>query len=1512
MAKLTVTPPDLNECKTYEAFKRELSAWAAVTDLAEKKQGNYIALSLPNKSEFGNDLRERVFENLTVEELNAEDGLKKLTSFLDKELGKNAVDDVIEKWDAFDSCKKDGSQSLEEFIIEFETKSKRVQATGTVLSGEILAYMLMKRAGLSNLERMLVLSRVEMTDKKNIYKNVKTHMSNILGKCMKNSDNGPNFKLEPAFLAQHEDVLAAHGYHRNRAYTAPSKYQKYPGNTKYKKGNTYSKMDNRMDKAGRPVNPKGSDGKFMTCKACGSFRHLVKDCQHSFEKTNNHAFHVEDETHEESCNVAEELENIDNEFAIERFVLFTTDKEELSKFTSESINAAALDTCCTSTVAGEKWLKIYLNSLPGNMKDAVQGPFQGKKCFQFGNQGVLKSTAKYLLPAQIGGHKIMIAVDIIPSDIPMLLSKSEMKLRGTTLYMLEDRAEILGTTMDLKTTSAGHYLLPLLETGDKDKDQENVAVESVCVVNLKQATIDEKKTALTKLHKQFGHRPKQSFINLLQSAESWTEDMSEILDKIIEGCEGCIKRRRNPDKPAVAMAMATEFNEKVAMDLKIWNGKYILYMIDMWSRLTVAVVIPRKKPSDVIEAIMQKWVAVYGVMTALLSDNGGEFTGEEMREVKSTLNVVELTTGADSPWQNGLCERNHALADNILDRIHEDNPHMDLNTKLAWACMAKNSLQMVYGYSPNQLVFGKNPKLPNVVTDGPPAWENKTASEVLAKHLNALHSARTAFIKSESCHKLKLALKSKVRTNEQTFENGDIVYYRRDMEDKWLGQGKVVFQDGKVIFVRQGAYFVRVSANRILKAGEELARKISPEELSDSCGQNTCPAQNDQSPLKDSSSMSSSKNSLYGKGQARDQDITFFDDTPKDMVQETMLKESLLTKSPSNGSEEESSLQSVEDQSSPKNSADQSSFKNSGMSTAYQSQTQTEKILLRKNDRIRFKENDGWVDAVITGRGKTTGKYKNGFNVRRMDGVDDHSVDLEAVDYEMVMQPENEQILMVTIPKEEQNTPACLEAKQTELNKLKEFGTYEAVSDLEQDRISCTWVLSSKGEEIRARLVARGYEETREIPKDSPTLAKSSLRIILSIATSKGWTVETTDIKSAFLQGSTLDRVLFVKPPKEATDDKGKLWKLVKCLYGLRDASRQWYFKVRTTLLALGFKQSDLDPGVFYRHENGNLIGLVGLHVDDFIHAGDEKFNSTILPKAMEIFQVGKNERGSFMYTGFKIDQDAQGITLDQSHFTKNIEIKPIEASRLKDKKAVLTEDERSDLRKMTGSLNWAVRATRPDLSFEMIELSTKFRKGTVEDLTRARKALGNLKQNKAEIRIPNLGNANHWEMLLYSDAALGNLNDGIDSTGGHIILLTNANRKMCVAIDWQANKTRRVARSSLTAEALSLCDGLDNAIYLRDLIEEILNVSPHTIKIHARVDNQSTVDALNSTTAVHEKRLRREIGSMKQMCERGIVKSIDWVPGSEQLADVLTKRGVNGCELLQIIQSGRFTSSPA
>ena len=153
----------------------------------------------------------------------------------------------------------------------------------------------------------------------------------------------------------------------------------------------------------------------------------------------------------------------------------------------------------------------------------------------------------------------------------------------------------------------------------------------------------------------------------------------------------------------------------------------------------------------------------------------GEFNADEMREVMSILNVRVLTTAAESPFQNGLCERVHAVTDMMLLKLEEENKRTDSQTLLCWANMARNALQMWNGYSSHQLIFGKNPNLPGIMTDGLPGLEGSTSSEIFAKHLNALHSSRRAYIETEANERIRRALRGKIRAAEDIFEKGEKV-----------------------------------------------------------------------------------------------------------------------------------------------------------------------------------------------------------------------------------------------------------------------------------------------------------------------------------------------------------------------------------------------------------------------------------------------------------------------------------------------------------------------------------------------------------------------------------------------------------------------------------------------------------------------------------------------------------------------------------------------------------------
>ena len=86
---------------------------------------------------------------------------------------------------------------------------------------------------------------------------------------------------------------------------------------------------------------------------------------------------------------------------------------------------------------------------------------------------------------------------------------------------------------------------------------------------------------------------------------------------------------------------------------------------------------------------MQKWVGTFGVMGSIITDNGGDFSSHEMYQVMSILNVRVITTAAESPFQNGLCERVHAVTDRVLLKLKEENEKTGKQTLLSWANMAK-------------------------------------------------------------------------------------------------------------------------------------------------------------------------------------------------------------------------------------------------------------------------------------------------------------------------------------------------------------------------------------------------------------------------------------------------------------------------------------------------------------------------------------------------------------------------------------------------------------------------------------------------------------------------------------------------------------------------------------------------------------------------------------------------------------------------------------------------------
>lgn len=1410
-----IDPPTLGS-EPYELYKQELLAWREVTDLRKEKQGVVIALSLPKNDK--TQIREKVFDQISIDDLKKEDGLDILIAFLDKHLKKDDLADSLEKFGEFEDFQRKDGMTISEYIASFDSRYRKIEKLKMTLPPEILAFKLLRKANISKEETMLVLTGMNYANKSTLYEEAMNSLKKFKGDLTTgNGSSSSGIKLEPAFLAENEEALLAAGYVKQ--------YREGKGGKLGRGGYSRGRQGQQPN---RKMNPIGPDGKTLTCRCCGSFRHLVAECPHSWEsipKSSGQKKHAK-------VNITED----------ENVVLFTGyNKGDIVQLGIDAHNCAVLDSACSSTVCGKHWLENYVNSLNEKEKLKIKQTV-GQRTFKFGGGERLKSTGEYNLPAVVAGKEVFIKTDVVESDIPLLLSRKAMKTAGVKMDLETDTARIFGKDVALNLTTSGHYCIPIDRA-------EKMSVEQVFAVNFEQMDCKERYKTLIKLHRQFAHPPLKKLKALLQDAGQWKEDYQEILEDIGEKCNLCKRYMKTPPRPAVGLPMASKFNEKVAMDLKQWNGRWILHIIDIWSRYTISIFIPRKRSCDVINALMQGWIAVFGVMEAILTDNGGEFSSDEMREVMSILDVQIITTAADSPFQNGLCERVHAVTDMMLLKLSEENGKTNSQTLLCWANMARNSLQMWNGFSSHQLIFGKNPNLPGIMTDKLPALDGITSSEAFAQHLNVLHEARKAYIETESNERVRRALRTKVRAAEQIFENGEAVFYKREGKERWLGPARVVFQDGKVVFIRHGGIFVRVCPNRLTK-------------IHDTDSQNTA-----EKPDREC---------FDENGEARAETRPFIEN-PETRISETIP-------APTESSEV------IHDQDKRRETH----------------RSMINPVQVKVNDVIRYKVNDEWVTGTIMGRaGKVTGKYKTWYNVR--DGNnEDRSIDLGNIEWEMIHDTEINVTTVTASDKKTSQKTDIIVAKENELDKLTQFNTYEEVEASGQEVLSTRWVITTKEGKTKARLVVRGFEEKDiEIPRDSPTVSKGAMRIFLSVVAHEQWTVKTTDIKSAFLQGKELDREIYIRPPQESRTPNHKIWKLKHGLYGLKDGARQFYESVKEELLKLGFTQCKLDPAVFYIHQNKKLIGMICCHVDDFLHAGDQRFEK-LIDKLRERFSAGKMEEKTFKYIGFQIQQLSNKITLDHSNYINNMMNVTLDPGRAAEKNELLNEKEQTLYRKLIGQLNWAVQGSRPDMAYEMIAMSTKLKQAKVGDLVRAIKKINQLKDIRSFMTFPKMDKTRGLKIVIFTDASLGNINEGTGSTGAFIIWLIDSTGQCC-PIAWNAKKIKRVVRSTLAAEMLSLEEGLEAGIYYRHMLEDVLGLEARTIKIEAFVDNKSVIEALLSTRMVEDKRLRVDVAAIQESLKLHDIYQIQWIPGHLQLANVMTKQGASGFQLLKVLQSGNM-----
>lgn len=169
----------------------------------------------------------------------------------------------------------------------------------------------------------------------------------------------------------------------------------------------------------------------------------------------------------------------------------------------------------------------------------------------------------------------------------------------------------------------------------------------------------------------------------------------------------------------------------------------------------------------------------------------------------------------------------------------------------------------------------------------------------------------------------------------------------------------------------------------------------------------------------------------------------------------------------------------------------------------------------------------------------------------------------------------------------------------------------------------------------------------------------TTVKTLLSVSAAKKWSLTQLDISNAFLNGDLHEEIYMTLPPgytpKEGeTLPPNAVCKLQKSLYGLKQASRQWFLKFSGTLLGLGFKKSNSDYTLFIRHRGG-IYTAVLVYVDDIIIASNTdadvdqlKFH---LSEAFKLRDLGPLK----YFLGLEIARSSKGIAVCQRKYTLSL-----------------------------------------------------------------------------------------------------------------------------------------------------------------------------------------------------------------------------------------------------------------
>ena len=440
----------------------------------------------------------------------------------------------------------------------------------------------------------------------------------------------------------------------------------------------------------------------------------------------------------------------------------------------------------------------------------------------------------------------------------------------------------------------------------------------------------------------------------------------------------------------------------------------------------------------------------------------------------------------------------------------------------------------------------------------------------------------------------------------------------------------------------------------------------------------------------------------------------------------------------------------------------------------------------------------------------------------------------------------------------------------------------------------------------KVRYVAKGFAQRYGIDYDkttAPTVRLESFRAILHLAASLNWDLRQFDIKTAFLHGVLPENeTMYMEQPRGFEEPGKEEWvmRLMKSIYGMKQASRIWNQTFHNAVTEWGFKRLECDWCV-YRRDTPTGTVIFAVHVDDIISTAstpeeNDRFRDQLKSK-WEITQLGEPK----FALGIAISRDRNDRTITLSQSAKidalveeygQSDARPVDTPmvaglqlRRPDKAAPPSSDivewaDRTPYRSLVGSLMYLSVATRPDISYAVGRLSSFLDCYRLEHWEAAVRVLRYLKGTRSFVLT--LGGKNSLTLSGYSDSDYANCVDTSRSIGGYCFTLGSG------MISWSSRKQATVADSSCYAEYIALHSAAHETVFLRQLLEGLRFLPSGPSRLYCDNDAASRLSE-DHVWHSHTKHIRVKYHYTRELVLSGDV-SVMRVGSKENTADILTK----------------------